>query len=110
VTAAREADNERDRERTHRWPGDSGPGTPRGTDTGETALDRYDAVCLRVVLAGESLPRSAVAAALGPVGRDADAVLARLERRGYLTTGTQVRLRPAAVPDAVALTERRRIP
>ena len=106
VTAAREAD----RERAQRRPGDSGPGTPRGTDTGEAALDRYDAVCLRVVLAGESLPRSAVAAALGPVARDVDAVLARLERQGYLTAGQRVTLRPAAVPDAVTLTERRGIP
>jgi hypothetical protein len=99
----------RDRER--RRTDNAGPGTPSGNDPGETALDRYDAVCLRVALSAERLPRETVAAALGPVGTDAGTVLARLSRRGYLRlTDETVALRAAAVPDAVALTERRRIP
>jgi hypothetical protein len=106
-----EAARDRDRERERRRADTAGPGTPSGDNPGTTALDRYDAFCLRLVLAAERLPVGAVASALGPAVPDAGAVLARLERRGYLTVDAGVAaLRPAAVPDAVALTEGRRIP
>ncbi|PSP97251.1 hypothetical protein BRC89_11820 [Halobacteriales archaeon QS_4_70_19] len=95
----------RERERTRREHGTEGAGTPADADT--TALDQRAAFCCRLVLAGERLPRDVVRESVA----DADRLLARLERRGYLTTteGT-VELRPAAVPDAVTLTDRRRIP
>ncbi|WP_254821245.1 hypothetical protein [Haloglomus halophilum] len=101
----RAGERARDRERAQHERGTGGAGTPTGAD--DAGLDRRAAFCCRLVLASERLPRSVVAESVD----DADRLLTSLERRGYLTTadGT-VRLRPAAVPDAVALTDRRRIP
>lgn len=95
----------RERERARHDHGTAGAGTPADADT--AALDQRTAFCCRVVLANERLPRGVVRESVA----DPDRLLARLERRGYLTTtGGTVHLRPAAVPDAVALADRRRIP
>jgi hypothetical protein len=101
----RTSERARERERDQRDRGTAGAGTPSGAD--DAGLDRPTAFCCRLVLAAERLPREVVAESVG----DADRLLGRLERRGYVTTtDTAVALRPAAVPDAVALTDGRRIP
>lgn len=95
----------REREQLQRERGTGDAGTPMGADTAGT--DRRTAFCCRLVLAGERLPRAVLRGSV----RDADRLLGRLARRGYLTlTEGTVQLRPAAVPDAVTLTEGRRIP
>jgi len=95
----------RERERTQRERGTSGAGTPTGAD--EAGIGRLEAFCCRLVLAGERLPRERLRESV----RDADRLLGRLERRGFLTAGDEVvELRPAAVPDAVSVTDGRRIP
>lgn len=94
-----------ERRRAQRERGTAGAGTPTGANAAGT--DRLTAFCCRLVLAGERLPRRTVRESVC----DADRLLGRLERRGYLTLeGGAVRLRPAAVPDAVDLTDGRRIP
>jgi hypothetical protein len=101
----RTAAQARERDRARRERGTAGAGTPASADG--AGPDRRTAFCCRLVLAGERLPREAVAEHV----RDGDRLLARLERRGYVTTtDAAVALRPAAVPDAVALTDGRRIP
>jgi hypothetical protein len=94
-----------ERARAQRERGTAGAGTPASADS--AGPDRRTAFCCRLVLAGERLPREAVTDRV----RDGERRLERLERHGYLTTtDAAVALRPAAVPDAVALTDGRRIP
>jgi hypothetical protein len=101
----RTSERARERERDQRERGTEGAGTPTGAD--DAGLDRPTAFCCRLVLAAERLPREVVAESVG----DADRLLGRLERRGYVTTtDSTVAVRPAAVPDAVTLTDGRRIP
>lgn len=101
----RSSERAAERSRIQRERGTAGAGTPTGANVAGT--DRRTAFCCRLVLAGERLPRRTVRESVS----DADRLLGRLERRGYLTlaNGT-VRLRPAAVPDAIDLTDGRRIP
>ncbi|WP_276260072.1 hypothetical protein [Haloglomus litoreum] len=95
----------RERERTQRERGTAGAGTPTGAD--DAGPDRRAAFCCRLVLASEWVPRPTLAESID----GADRLLTGLERRGYVTaTDDTVRLRPAAVPDAVELTDGRRIP
>lgn len=101
----RSSERAAERGRARRERGTAGAATPAGADT--AGIDRRTAFCCRVVLASERLPRRTVRESV----RDADRLLGRLERRGYLTLADgNAHLRPAAVPDAVGLTDGRRIP
>jgi hypothetical protein len=101
----RRSERATERDRAQRERGTAGAGTPTGTNVAGT--DRRTGFCCRLVLAGERLPRRVIRDSV----RDADRLLGRLERRGYLTLDDgEARLRPAAVPDAIDLTEGRRIP
>lgn len=74
---------------------------------GQPALDREMAFCLRVVLASERVHRGELTAV---VGDETERALGRLRRADLVTAdGNWVSLSPAAVPTAVAETERERI-
>ncbi len=76
-------------------------------DVDQPGLDRETAFCLRVVLASERAHRADLAAV---VGDDTERALGRLRRNDLVTVdGDWVALSPAAVPTAVAETERERI-
>ncbi len=76
-------------------------------DVGQPALDRETAFSLRVVLASERVHRAELAAV---VGDGTERALGRLRRNDLVTVdGNWVSLSPAAVPTAVAETERERI-
>lgn len=81
------------------------PGDIVGPDA--SSLDRETAFCLRVVLAKERVSRAELAAV---VGTDVERVLGRLRRAELVSEeGGVVALNPAALPTAVAETERERI-
>lgn len=76
---------------------------PGDVDAPSVDLDREGAFLLRIVLAGETVDRSLLAARFG--GR-CDRLLGRLDREGVLSDGATVSLDPAGVPAAVDVTER----
>ena len=81
------------------------PGDIAGPDA--ISLGRETAFCLRVVLAKERVARSELEAV---VGGDLERVLGRLRRAELVTVDDDtVALEPAAVPAAVAETERERV-
>lgn len=73
----------------------------------DLALDREEALCLRIILAKECVEQSELAET---IGHGPDRILGRLVREGLIMVREDiVSLNPMAVPTAVSETERRRI-